>query len=62
MRVTLDILKKLNDFNFVLVGMGNYAGSNPSMGPRYDIGDFEKRRQEVDDRKKNIINNILDAI
>jgi len=24
------------------------------MGPRHDIGDFQKRRQEVDDRKKNI--------
>jgi hypothetical protein len=54
MRLTLEILKKLNDFDYVLGIMGDYTGSNPSMGPRYDIGDFQKRRQEVDDRKKNI--------
>jgi hypothetical protein len=54
MRLTLEILKKLNDFDFVLGVMGDFTGINPSMGPRYDIGDFQKRRQEVDDRKKNI--------
>jgi hypothetical protein len=54
MRLTLEILKKLNDFDYVLGIMGDYTGSNPSMGPRYDIGDFQKRRQEVDDRKNNI--------
>jgi hypothetical protein len=54
MRVTLEILKKLNDFDYVLGIMGDYTGSSPSMGPRYDIGDFQKRHQEVDDRKKNI--------
>ena len=54
MRLTLEILKKLNDFDYVLGIMGDFTGSNPSMGPRYDIGDFQKRRQEVDDRKKNI--------
>jgi hypothetical protein len=54
MRLTLEILKKLNDFDYVLGVMGDYTGSNPSMGPRYDIGDFQERRQEVDDRKKNI--------
>ena len=36
MRLTLEILKKLNDFDYVLGIMGNYTGSNPSMGPRYD--------------------------
>jgi hypothetical protein len=54
MRLTLEILKKLNDFDFVLGVMGDYSGSNPSMGPMHDFGDFEKRRQAVDDRKKNI--------
>jgi hypothetical protein len=54
MRLTLKILKKLNDFDYVLGVMGDYTGSNPSMGPRYDVGDFQKRRQEVDDRNKNI--------
>ena len=42
MRLTLEILKKLNDFDYVLGIMGDFTGSNPSMGPRYDIGDFQK--------------------
>jgi len=54
MRLTLEILKKLNDFDFVLGVMGDYTGSNPSMGPMHEFDDFEKRRQKVDDRKKNI--------
>jgi hypothetical protein len=54
MRLTLEILKKLNDFDFVLGVMGDYTGSNASMGPRYDIVDFQKRHQEVDYRDKNI--------
>jgi hypothetical protein len=54
MRLTLEILKKLNDFYFFLGVMGDYSGSNPSMGTMNDFGDFEKRRQAVDDRKKNI--------
>jgi hypothetical protein len=54
MRLTLEILKKLNDFDYVLGIMGDYTGSNPSMGPIHDIGDFEKRGQEIDDRNKNI--------
>jgi len=54
MRLTLEILKKLNDFDYVLGIMGDYTGSNPSMGPIHDIGDFQKRRQEIDDRNKNI--------
>ncbi len=32
----------------------DYTGSNPSRGPIHDIGDFQKRRQEIDDRNKNI--------
>jgi hypothetical protein len=54
MRLTLEILKKLNDFDFVLGVMGDYTGSNPSMGPMHEFDDFEKRRQKVDHRKKNI--------
>jgi hypothetical protein len=54
MRLTLEILKKLNDFDYVVGIMGDYTGSNPSMGPIHDIGDFQKRRQEIDDRNKNI--------
>jgi len=54
LRLRLEILKKLNDFDYVLGIMGDYTGSNPSMGPIHDIGNFQKRRQEIDDRNKNI--------
>jgi hypothetical protein len=54
MRLTLEILKRLNDFDYVLGVMGDYTGSNPSIGPMHEFGDFEKRRHAVDDRKKNI--------
>ena len=54
MRLTLEILKRLNDFDYVLWIMGDFTSSNPSMGPRCDIGDFQKRCQEVEDRNKNI--------
>ena len=54
LRLRLEILKKLNDFDYVLGVMGDYTGSNPSMGAIHDIGDFQKRRQEIDDRNKNI--------
>jgi hypothetical protein len=50
----LKFSKKLNDFDYVLGIMGYNTGSIPSMGRRYDIGDFEKRLQEVDESKKNI--------
>ncbi len=33
MRLRLEILKKLNDFDYVLGIMGDFTGSNPSMGP-----------------------------
>jgi hypothetical protein len=55
MRLRLEILKKLNDFDYVLGIMGDYTGSNPSMGPIHDIGDFQKRCQEIDDRKEYFI-------
>lgn len=53
MRLTPEILKKLNDFDFVLQVMAEYAGSDASIGPVHDIGDYIKRRR-VDDRNKNI--------
>ena len=43
MRLTLEILKKLNDFDFVLGVMGDYTGSNPSMGPMHEFGRFSKK-------------------
>jgi hypothetical protein len=53
MRLTPEILKKLNDFDFVLEVMAEYAGSDASIGPIHDVGDYIKRRR-IDDRNKNI--------
>ena len=39
MRLTLEILKRLNDFDFVLEVTGDYTGSDVSLGPMHDIGD-----------------------
>jgi hypothetical protein len=53
MRLTLEILKKLNDFDYVLEIMGEYTGNDASIGPLHDIGDY-KKRYLIDDRRKNI--------
>jgi hypothetical protein len=53
MRLTLEILKKLNDFDQVLEIMGDYTGTDASIGPRHDLGDWRKRYQD-DSRQKNI--------
>jgi hypothetical protein len=39
MRLTLEILKRLNDFEFVLEVMGDYTGTDASLGPAHDMGD-----------------------
>lgn len=39
MRLTLEILKRLNDFDFVLEVMGDYTGTEASLGPMHEIGD-----------------------
>lgn len=52
-RLTPEILKKLNDFDYVLQVMADYTGSDASMGPMHDVGDYDKRRK-VDDRNKRI--------
>jgi len=39
MRLTLEILKKLNDFEYVLEVMGDYTDSDASLGPTHNIGD-----------------------
>jgi hypothetical protein len=39
MRLTLEILKRLNDFDFVLEVMGDYTGTDASLGPMHEIGD-----------------------
>ena len=53
MRLTPEILKKLNDFEHVLEIMGDYTGTDASTGPRHNLGDFRKRYQD-DSREKNI--------
>ena len=53
MRMTPEILKKLNDFDYVLEVMGEYSGSEASIGPLHDKGEVSKRRM-MDDRRKNI--------
>jgi hypothetical protein len=53
MRITPEILKKLNDFDYVLEVMGEYSGSEASIGPLHDKGEVSKRRM-MDDRRKSI--------
>jgi hypothetical protein len=53
MRLTPEILKKLNDFEYILVIMGDYTGTDASTVPRHSLGDFRKRYQD-DSREKNI--------
>ena len=53
MRMTPEILKKLNDFDYVSEVMGEYSGSEASIGPLHDKGEVSKRRM-MDDRTKGI--------
>jgi hypothetical protein len=53
MRLTPEILKKLNDFDNVLEIMGDYTSTDASVGPRHNLGDFRKRYED-DSREKNI--------
>jgi hypothetical protein len=46
MRLTPEILKKLNDFEFVLEIMGDYTGTDASRGPQHELGDWRKRYQD----------------
>lgn len=39
MRLTLESLKRLNDFDFVIEVMGDYTGTEASLGPMHEIGD-----------------------
>ena len=39
-RLNLNILKKLNDFDYVLEVMGDYSGSMASIGPQHEKGDW----------------------
>ena len=53
MRLTPEILKKLNDFEQILEVTGDYTGTDASIGPRHDLGDWRKRYQD-DGRVKDI--------
>jgi hypothetical protein len=46
-RLNLEILKKLNDIEYVLEVMGDYTGSGASIGPRHDLGDWKKIKDKV---------------
>jgi hypothetical protein len=39
MRLTLESLKRLNDIDFVIEVMGDYTGTEASLGPMHEIGD-----------------------
>lgn len=43
-RMTLEMLKKLNDIDYVLEVMGDYAGGDSSIGPQHDKGDWKRIR------------------
>ena len=42
--MSLDMLKKLNDIDYVLEVMGDYTGGASSIGPRHDKGDWKRIR------------------
>lgn len=47
-RITLEILKKLNDIDYVEEVMGDYTGSASSIGPRHERGDWKRIRDRSD--------------
>jgi hypothetical protein len=47
LRLNLEILKKLNDIDYVLEVMGDYTGSEASIGPQHDLGDWKKIKDKV---------------
>jgi hypothetical protein len=47
-RITLEILKKLNDNDYVEEVMGDYTGNASSLGPRHDRGDWKRIRDRSD--------------
>ncbi|TLX91124.1 MAG: hypothetical protein E6K97_03140 [Thaumarchaeota archaeon] len=47
LRLNLEILKKLNDIDYVLEVMGDYTGSRASIGPQHDLGDWKKIKDKV---------------
>jgi hypothetical protein len=47
--LTLEILKKLNDIDYVLEVMGDYTGSASSIGARHEKGDWKRIRDRSDE-------------
>jgi hypothetical protein len=45
--LNLEILKKLNDIDYVLEVMGDYTGSGASIGPQHDLGARKKIKDKV---------------
>jgi hypothetical protein len=52
MRLTLEILKRLNDFEFVLEVMGDFTGTDASLGPAHDMGDAHIKDGHVNTYKE----------
>jgi hypothetical protein len=48
--LNLEILKKLNDIDYVLEVMGDYTGSGASIGPQHDIGDWKKIKDKANNK------------
>jgi hypothetical protein len=48
--LNLDILKKLNDIDYVLEVMGDYTGSGASIGPQHDKGDWKKIKDKLNNK------------
>jgi len=48
-RMTLEILKKLKDIDYVLELMGDYTGSASSIGARHEKGDWKRIRERSDE-------------
>lgn len=49
-RLNLEILKKLNDIDYVLEVMGDYTGSGASIGPQHDIRDWKEIKDKVNSK------------
>jgi hypothetical protein len=45
-RLTLEILKKLNDIEYVLDVMGDYTGGAASIGPQHAMGDWKRKNNK----------------
>jgi hypothetical protein len=49
-RLNLEILKKLNQIDYVLEVMVDYTGSAASNGPQHDVGDWKEIKDKVNNK------------